>query len=159
MAGNTNAFRGMISPTFWLPWGDVYDHVNTSMSGANWKVLQWHFLYLMSLRPTSNCIIWYSKLHATLLTQHTFAADIEYCRLKGYTISGSRYGITSYRRLVMPTLSLTLHCKHFIQNSSTKKGKWKKGCFLFGWEYKVLVNNNVDNCCRWVSLSRTGKMF
>ena len=27
--------------------------------------------------------MWYSKLHATLLTQHTLAANIEYYRLKG----------------------------------------------------------------------------
>merc|ERR1712020_878208 len=32
-----------------------------------------------------------------LLVNHcTFAADIEYCRLKGYTISTSSFGITSY---------------------------------------------------------------
>ena len=41
-----------------------------------------------------------ANLHATLLTQHTFAADIEYCRLKGYTISGLRYGIPSYELVV-----------------------------------------------------------
>ena len=33
-------------------------------------------------------------MHATLLTRHTFAADIEYCRLKGYTILGLGFGIT-----------------------------------------------------------------